>query len=406
MPSHHPSVFRPEFLWILVLLVVVTGCMPKKDAAEGLTAYNEGRFVEAYTRWLPAAESGNAEAQYYLSLLHRRGQGVVRDDAKALEYLHRAAEGGYMAAQFNLGNHYNLGEWVAQDYAQALHWWTLAANQGFLQAQYNLGSMYLLGRGVPKDLKQARYWYGQAADGGSQVARQLLDTLDKDASVNHDGWQSSDGQAGQSGVDTDTADSPEPTSPENAAGVGVNPQLSAGGETLLPMVEQTVVSEPAMGVEPAAVVAESEMPSDAMPALAAADAGQTPLAAVTEHELVQDADADPAELEAGDDALPANLDIGSRWLLLQPAEHYTLQLFASNQAGAAENFVGRHRFARQLAVFPFIRAGSVWHAAVYGRFTDTHSARAAIAELPPAVRDSGPWPRRIGEIQELIRASR
>ncbi len=81
------------------------------------------------------------------------------DYATALRERRPLAEQGNAEAQFNLGNMYRKGLGVPQDYAEAVKWYRKAAEQGYAEAQFNLGSMYYHGYGVPQDYAQAHMWY-------------------------------------------------------------------------------------------------------------------------------------------------------------------------------------------------------------------------------------------------------
>ena len=50
-----------------------------------------------------AAEQGLAEAQFYLGVMYRDGQGVAQDDVEAVRLWRLAAEQGDADAEFNLG---------------------------------------------------------------------------------------------------------------------------------------------------------------------------------------------------------------------------------------------------------------------------------------------------------------
>ena len=65
------------------------------------------------------------------------------------EALRGAAETGDADAQYNLGVMHYQGEGVAQDPKQAATWFCRAADQGHAQAQFALGLMYDKGYGVP-----------------------------------------------------------------------------------------------------------------------------------------------------------------------------------------------------------------------------------------------------------------
>jgi hypothetical protein len=71
-------------------------------------------------RWLPVADHGDPEAQYYVARIYANGMSGV-----------------------------------TVDYAQAAHWYALAAAQGYSAAEQELGYMYEQGLGVEKDLKVA-----------------------------------------------------------------------------------------------------------------------------------------------------------------------------------------------------------------------------------------------------------
>ena len=68
-----------------------------------------------------------------------------------MEYCTLAADQGNANAQFNVGVMYKKGQGVPQDYPKSMKYFTLAAEQGDAQAQYFLGSMHNQGAGVQKD---------------------------------------------------------------------------------------------------------------------------------------------------------------------------------------------------------------------------------------------------------------
>jgi ATP-dependent protease ClpP protease subunit len=90
---------------------------------DGVTAYDQGRFENAYALWLPLAERGNVPAQFNLGVLFEKGLGV------------------------------------GQDYAEAARWYMKAAERGDEEAQYNVAVLYEKGTGLSLDLDRARYWY-------------------------------------------------------------------------------------------------------------------------------------------------------------------------------------------------------------------------------------------------------
>lgn len=150
----------------------------------GHEAYVSGDFKTALQMWKPLAEQGAAQAQYYLSGLYARGEGVPKDEKLALSWLTKAAGNGYAAAQFNLANQYFQGKGgVAQDFVEARDWWTLAAEQNLNKAAFNLGSLYYQGKGVDRNMQEALSWYRKAADMGSVEAKVVLAKLEESGTI-------------------------------------------------------------------------------------------------------------------------------------------------------------------------------------------------------------------------------
>ena len=77
------------------------------------------------------------------------------DYAKALRLIRPAANDGDAAAQFYLGTMYVTGHGVQQDYSAAALWFRKAAEQGYVLAQTNLGVIYRDGRGATRDETEA-----------------------------------------------------------------------------------------------------------------------------------------------------------------------------------------------------------------------------------------------------------
>ena len=77
------------------------------------------------------------------------------DYAKTLRLIRPAANDGDAAAQFYLGTMYVTGHGVQQDYSAAALWFRKAAEQGYVLAQTNLGVLYRDGRGVTRDETEA-----------------------------------------------------------------------------------------------------------------------------------------------------------------------------------------------------------------------------------------------------------
>lgn len=119
-------------------------------------------LIQRYTQ---AAESGDADAQFEMGVLHQYGRGVTQDFSEAVRLYRKAAEQGHLGAQSNLGILYASGQGVPRDYSEAMKWFTMAAEQGDAFAQDNLGRLYSFGEGVTQDYVVAYMWLDLAADG-------------------------------------------------------------------------------------------------------------------------------------------------------------------------------------------------------------------------------------------------
>jgi len=88
--------------------------------------YKEGDYKSAFEYYTKAAELGDANAHYNLSVMYRLGQGVEKDEKKKVYHLEVAAIGGNVSARHNLGCH----EEINGRMERAVKHWIIAANMG------------------------------------------------------------------------------------------------------------------------------------------------------------------------------------------------------------------------------------------------------------------------------------
>jgi uncharacterized protein len=138
---------------------------------EGIEAVNKGDYATAVRELRPAAEQGNAEAQYRLGIMYEFGRGVATDKPRAMSLLRKSAAQGNSSAYVELGVIYATGDGIAKDDAKAVEWFRKAAEQGDATAQVDLGLMYAKGAGVGRDDAQAIGWFRKAADQGLPLAQ-------------------------------------------------------------------------------------------------------------------------------------------------------------------------------------------------------------------------------------------
>ena len=89
-------------LVLAVGILLITSLPVEADYQAGLDAYDRGDYATALREWRPLAEQGNADAQFYLGVMYRDGQGVPQNDAEAVRWYRKAAEQGYAQAQYSL----------------------------------------------------------------------------------------------------------------------------------------------------------------------------------------------------------------------------------------------------------------------------------------------------------------
>lgn len=89
-----------------------------------------GYTNKALMVWLPRAEAGDMEAQYYVGEIYQRGLDVDPKYSSAAEWFRKAAEQGYAKAQMNLAYLYEKGLGVEKDPQQALQWYRKATGLG------------------------------------------------------------------------------------------------------------------------------------------------------------------------------------------------------------------------------------------------------------------------------------
>ena len=111
--------------------------VPVGDLEKGLEAYEKGDYATTLRECSPLAEQGQANAQYTLGWMYRKGQGVPQDDEQAVKWYRLSAEQGHAKAQSNLGVMYQDGLGVLQDYLRAHMWYNIAATSGNEPAQKN-----------------------------------------------------------------------------------------------------------------------------------------------------------------------------------------------------------------------------------------------------------------------------
>jgi TPR repeat protein len=121
---------------------------------DAMSAKDRGDFAGAFSQFKQLAASGDAAAQFQLSLLYNAGRGTKLDAKEALYWLRVSATHGNPEAQSNLGVAFSKGRGVVHDPIRAYAWFAAAAASGDSVAITNRD--VLAGRLTEQQLLQAR----------------------------------------------------------------------------------------------------------------------------------------------------------------------------------------------------------------------------------------------------------
>lgn len=162
------------------------------DSAGAWQAYRTGKYESALKELAALAETGDANAQFYLGTLYSDGKAVTRDYRKAVEWYGKAAAKGHGDAEFTLGFLYLSGAGegasaVPADTQLAAKWLKAAAGKGNVAAQSALATIYGEGYGVTRDSSESLRWAGPAAERGDAAAQYEMGRL-KTQSLAVESW--------------------------------------------------------------------------------------------------------------------------------------------------------------------------------------------------------------------------
>ena len=117
----------------------------------GKMARENGDYDGAFKYFTKAAELDDVDAHYELSVMHREGHGVEKDEAKEMYHMEEAAIAGHPDARFNLAC---FEGWNGRFDRAAKHW-IIAANLGHSQSIKRLKEFYKNGDVSKEDFAAA-----------------------------------------------------------------------------------------------------------------------------------------------------------------------------------------------------------------------------------------------------------
>ena len=168
---------KRNYIFLAVVAVVLTVA-----AFTGCDEENAETLMQTAVKYFtPAAEQGDAEAQYRLADCYAKAKGVERDYEKAFGWMKKAAEQGYPLAQMCIGFYYEAGIGVQEDPVEGEKWVNQSfdavhklAEQGNAEAQLYLATCYGSGDGVEQDGEKALEWNRKAAENGNEQAQKNI----------------------------------------------------------------------------------------------------------------------------------------------------------------------------------------------------------------------------------------
>lgn len=97
----------------------------------------------------------DAQAQYYMGLCYKEGNGTKIDIEKAKEWFEKSINGGYPSAYSAVADLYVDDRYGMMDFAKAKRYYEIAAEHGDNDGKGNLAEIYAVGYNVKQDWKKA-----------------------------------------------------------------------------------------------------------------------------------------------------------------------------------------------------------------------------------------------------------
>ena len=147
---------------------------------EGKIRREKGDYEAAFEYFTKAAELGNAEAHFSLSIMYLKGLGVDRDKKKGIYHMEEAAIGGHPTARHYLG----IEELDNDRYERAAKHFIIAANTGFHDSLEELRILYACGHASKEDYADALRAYQAAVDATKSSDREKAEETIKNGEAN------------------------------------------------------------------------------------------------------------------------------------------------------------------------------------------------------------------------------
>jgi TPR repeat protein len=122
---------------------------------KGETLMVQGQFNEAIAILSPLAQKDNPQALYLIGCIYLNPKSPLLNYQMGISFLERAVYLNYGPAIDELAGLYLAGEGVKKNEAKALHYYIQGSYIGYGPSQFNCGIMYKEGLGCEKDPMKA-----------------------------------------------------------------------------------------------------------------------------------------------------------------------------------------------------------------------------------------------------------
>ena len=137
----------------------------------GASRYHEGDYDGSLEYWMKAAELGDVDAHYRLGCMYGNGEGVEKDEEKAVYHSETAAIGGHPMARHNLA----VNEEKKGNNERSVKHFIIAANLGYEKSMKALWRHYSLGYITKEDLDATLRTHHAAIDATKSKQRDRAD---------------------------------------------------------------------------------------------------------------------------------------------------------------------------------------------------------------------------------------
>ena len=141
---------------------------------QAVEAFSRGRYVEAATVLAQQAETGDAESQNLLGVMHLNGMGIDQDTRRACGLFAAAAGSGLKEGHYNLSNLLYNGFGLERDTARGQEHLLASARLGHRPALRSLGYLYHLAGPEERWQRLSTLSFRLAAEAGDPLAQYSL----------------------------------------------------------------------------------------------------------------------------------------------------------------------------------------------------------------------------------------